>query len=247
MATTFDALNPENNPYTTKIDLNNASFLDKTQAEKAQDKLTDDYEKFLIMLTTQLQNQDPTEPFDTNQMTSQLAQLSAVEQQIATNKNMEQLLSLLSSTQTNSVVGYIGKEVEAIGGQAELANGAAYFAYEIPAGADKVTLALTNAAGQVVYSGEGDKAAGKHVFTWDGVNSLNGSTYTSGVYSMAVIAHDSQGKEIKGANSYTVGRVDAVDMLPGEEPVLRLGNIRLPLADVTAVGDAGPQSVVLAQ
>ncbi len=243
----LDTISATTNPSVGSVDRNKSTVYGKTAAETAEDKLSKDYDNFLLMLTTQLQNQDPTEPLDTNQMTAQLAQLSAVEQQISTNKNLEKLVSLYSSSQATSVVGYIGKEVEAPGGQAELKNGKAQFAYEIPGGADKVTVTVTNAAGQAVYSTSAPTGAGKNVFTWDGSNSFNGQQYNAGVFGFAVTAVDSKGTVLSGAKSYTVGKVDAVDTLPDKEPVLRIGNIRLPVSSVTSVGDSGPQSVVLAQ
>ena len=80
-----------------------------------QSKLTGDLNFFLKMLTTQLQQQDPSQPMDVNQMTQQIATLSSVQQQVATNSNLEKLLAQGNTSQLSTAVSYIGKEVETTG------------------------------------------------------------------------------------------------------------------------------------
>src|SRR5689334_12301051 len=111
-----------------------------SQAAAAQAALSTDEQNFLKLLTTQLQNQDPTNPLDTNQMTQQIAMLSQVEQQVNTNKNLEQLVTLMSSTQYNSIVSYIGKQIEAPGNAGALQNGHALFAYYLQGAADHTNI-----------------------------------------------------------------------------------------------------------
>ena len=66
----------------------------KSQADKASQSLFGTTQDFIRMLTVQLQNQDPTKPLDTSELTQQIAQLSGVEQQINTNKNLESLMAI---------------------------------------------------------------------------------------------------------------------------------------------------------
>ena len=209
----------------------------KSAATKAGDALASDYNNFLLLLTTQLKNQDPTQPMDTNQMTQQLATFASVEQQVATNKNMEKLVSLYAGSTMDNLVGYIGKNVEAEGGYAELANKQAYFSYQAPEGANQVLLSVVDANNKVVFSVDGDTASGRHALVWNGANSYTGATQGDGVYKLVVTALDRTGTAItEGVKAYTNGKVTAVESTgAGSEAVLKLGNISLPISSVTTV------------
>jgi hypothetical protein len=78
-------------------------------AANAQKSLSGNFETFLTLLTTQLKNQDPLSPMDSNQFTQQLVQFSQVEQQINSNKNLESLIALTKSQSATSAVSYLGK------------------------------------------------------------------------------------------------------------------------------------------
>jgi flagellar basal-body rod modification protein FlgD len=77
--------------------------------------LASNSQTFLTLLTTQLKNQDPTSPLDTNQFTSQLTQMTGVEQQVLSNQLLQQLVSQSSGSGVTSAVGLIGKSVTASG------------------------------------------------------------------------------------------------------------------------------------
>ena len=77
--------------------------------------LAETFDTFLTLLTTQLQYQDPLDPMDTNEFTSQLVEFTSVEQAMATNKKLDSLIALQNSMQINDAVGYIGKTVGADG------------------------------------------------------------------------------------------------------------------------------------
>ncbi|MEO0962032.1 MAG: flagellar hook capping FlgD N-terminal domain-containing protein, partial [Pseudomonadota bacterium] len=100
-------------------------------AASASSKLNTDFDTFLTLLTTQLKNQDPLEPLDSSEFTNQLVQFSSVEQNIATNQNLEQLLNLTFANFATDAVGYIGKEVVAESPTAILTNGTANWDYEL--------------------------------------------------------------------------------------------------------------------
>ncbi len=214
--------------------INNVS----TVGASAGRKIDRNYEDFLKLLTTQLQNQDPTEPTDTNQLTQQIATLSQVEQQMNTNNNLEKLITLFNSTQYNSVVGYIGKQVEAEGNAGALKDGQARFAYYLGGEADDVRITIKDKAGSVVYEGIGDKAAGRNEFLWDGKNK-QGQAMPAGTYNIAVKALDSGGEEVK-SKTYITGIVDSVDSLNGGV-YLSFGDISVPLEQVISVRQAATQ------
>ena len=85
----------------------------------------DNYDTFLKLLTSQLQNQNPLSPMDSTQFTSQLVQYSSVEQAIKQNENLEKLIAMQSSTQSANAVGYIGKSVDMSGERVGLVSGEA--------------------------------------------------------------------------------------------------------------------------
>src|SRR5512146_3413480 len=73
--------------------------------------IASNFTTFLQMLTTQLKNQDPTSPMDTNQFTQQLVQFAQVEQQMKSNSQLEALVSLQKTAQSTQALGYVGQVV----------------------------------------------------------------------------------------------------------------------------------------
>ena len=138
--------------------------------------LGDDLDTFLKMLTTQLKNQDPTNPLDTHQMTSQLVQFANVEQQIAQNKNLEDLVKLQNQNSEYGAVNYIGHEVQAKIDTADVSVNGASWGYLLDFPANSVDLHVVNSDGTRVFSDEGNTGAGvRHEFNWDAIdNNGNG-------------------------------------------------------------------------
>ncbi|MET3899641.1 flagellar basal-body rod modification protein FlgD [Devosia sp. UYZn731] len=194
--------------------------------------IADNFDTFLNILTTQLKNQNPLDPMDTNQFTQQLVQFTGVEQQLKSNTYLEALMNASQSANKTDAVSYIGKEVTASGTTATLKAGGASWAYNAAANASDAKVTIKNAAGQVVYSESGSLNAGPGNFLWDGVGS-DGQTKPDGVYTITI-----DGKNLNGANvavnTSTVGVVTAVDF-SGAEPILTVGSSKIRLSDVTAV------------
>ncbi|MGA2129486.1 MAG: flagellar hook capping FlgD N-terminal domain-containing protein, partial [Xanthobacteraceae bacterium] len=94
--------------------------------------LAGNFDEFLQLLTTQLQNQNPLDPLDTNQFTSQLVQFSSVEQQINMNTQLGTLISLQQTAQSTSALGFVGQTVTVSGATATLANNQASWSYNSP-------------------------------------------------------------------------------------------------------------------
>ena len=108
----------------------------------AQAKLDEDLNKFLNLLVTQLKNQDPLDPMDANEFTSQLVQFASVEQQIYQNSNLEKMLSLQETSQISTMVDFIGNQVEFFGQDVPLVDGRAEFSYVMPQGVAREQLTL---------------------------------------------------------------------------------------------------------
>src|SRR6185312_1698596 len=118
-------------------------------------QLSGNFSTFLTLLTTQLKNQDPTAPMDSNQFTQQLVEFSQVEQQIDTNTNLKSLITQSTSQAGTFATSYLGKKVSITDGTASLSGGQASWTYNLAAAASSATLTVTNAAGVTVYSGTG--------------------------------------------------------------------------------------------
>src|SRR5690606_23284274 len=104
--------------------------------------IADNFDTFLLLLTTQLQNQNPLEPLDTNAFTQQLVQFSSVEQQLKTNEFLQAMLAATQAGQSGQAVSYIGKTVTSSGAQAELRNGAAVWSYTASADAPNTVVTI---------------------------------------------------------------------------------------------------------
>jgi len=217
----------------TTVNTSTATNTATSKTDTASASLSQNYEDFLLLLTTQLQNQDPTSPADTNQITQQIASLSQVEQQINTNRNLEQLIAMFGGQQSNQAVSYIGKQIDAEGNTGFLSGGAAAFAYNLPANTKTAEVTIKNSAGQVVFTGNGTTDAGRNQVLWDGTNSTTGDTEPAGKYTFTVTAKDADGKALT-ATTYTTGVVTSVETQNGTT-TLSLGDVSVPLEDVLSV------------
>ena len=189
------------------------------------------FDTFLSLLTTQLKNQNPLDPLDTNQFTQQLVEFSGVEQQLKTNDFLSSLVQANANTTNSNAVNYIGKTVTASGVRSELTNNKAQWNFSM-ADAANVTVSIKDANGNTVYTEQGAMQAGSGTFTWDGKDN-QGNTKPAGTYSISMQAVTGEGKTIN-VSTETTGTVTGVDFT-GSEPVLLVGNSRLNLSGVTSV------------
>ncbi|NVO15710.1 MAG: flagellar biosynthesis protein FlgD [Rhodoplanes sp.] len=194
--------------------------------------LANNFQTFLKMLTTQLQNQNPLDPLDTNQFTSQLVQFSQVEQQLKSNQQLETLVTLQKTAQNTQAIGYVGTTVAVDGSSATLPSGGTAswdFTVQKPASA---AVSITNASGQTVYSGNFTMQAGQQSFKWDG-KGKDGTQWPPGSYKMTVTAVDAAGQSV-AVSTEVQGVVDSVD-LTKTPPVLTVGGQDFTLDQVKRV------------
>jgi len=163
-----------------------------TQSAEAKAKLDDDLNKFLTLLVTQLQNQDPLDPMDANEFTSQLVQFASVEQQIFQNANLEKLLNIQETNQISSMVDFIGNQVEFVGQTLPVESGTAEFNYSMPPGAVSADINIANSSGNNVFNVGADTNSGEHSFNWNGLDK-NGNQVSDGIYTLLVSAKDHAG------------------------------------------------------
>jgi len=202
------------------------------QAARASASLGNDIDNFLKLLTVQLKNQDPTDPMDTNAVTQQIATLSQVEQQINTNKNLETLITLMNSTQYNSIVNYIGKQIEAPGNAGALENGHALFAYYLQDNAARTNVTIKDQAGNIVYQGLGATARGRNQIDWDG-KSTNGQTMPEGTYTIEIEALDANNNPVQ-SQVFTTGVVTSIDSVNGSV-YASFGDLSIPIQNITSI------------
>jgi len=194
--------------------------------------LSGNYQNFLTLLTTQLQNQDPLSPMDTNQFTQQLVEFSSVEQQINGNKKLDQLIGLQSTANAYGAVGFVGTQVAANSNQMPLQKGKGKFDYNIEHTSGSALLKITNSAGQLVMVKQVDSAVGIHPVEWDGTD-FNGNQLPDGAYTVAVSYQDSNGTNY-AAPITTYGTVDSAVISNGAVS-LNMGQVSIPLSDVTNI------------
>jgi flagellar basal-body rod modification protein FlgD len=180
--------------------------------------IADNFQTFLTLLTTQLKNQNPLDPLDTNQFTQQLVQFAGIEQQMKGNDSLASLVSIDKSAQATQALAYVGQTVAVDGSTAQL-NGSA--TWNLNAAKDaNTTITITSSTGATAYSGPYKLAAGNASFVWDGRGN-DGSQWPSGAYKMTVVGTDSNGANV-AVSTEVQGIVNSVDMT-ASPPLLSIG------------------------
>ena len=166
------------------------------QVQQSSTQLNQDFDDFLTLLTTQLQNQDPLDPQDTSEFTNQLVQFSQVEQQIRSNDILDDLRALDVLQITQIGLGFVGLEVELAGdtfnfdGQSEVDLG-----YNLPSASTGTTVSIRNEAGNVVHTFSGETSPGQKSYTWDGFTD-DGLQAPPGQYTITVSGQDVEGNSL---------------------------------------------------
>jgi len=193
--------------------------------------IAENFDTFLQLLTTQLRNQNPLDPLDTNQFTQQLVQFTGVEQQLKTNDFLAAMVTATQNTTNTQAVGYVGKVVTASGSKSELVDGAAAWHFAT-AKAANITVSVRDKDNNVVFVKQGSVGQGESVFKWDGIGT-DGKQRPDGSYSVTIEARDNEGKLVDVSTQMT-GEVTGVDFT-GSEPVLLVGTARVNLSGVLSV------------
>jgi flagellar basal-body rod modification protein FlgD len=192
------------------------------------------FDTFLQLLTTQLQNQDPLDPLDTNQFTEQLVEFASVQQQVDMNTNLQTLISLQQTSEATSAMQFLGANVTVSGATATLSNATsspATWSLNSPSPATG-NVTITSSTGQVVYTGSVSLNAGVQSYSWNG-QGTNGVTWPDGQYTLAVSA--------TGANNQAVtvtpqiqGTVSGVN-LSQNPPQIMVGGQSYPISAIQSI------------
>ncbi len=197
--------------------------------------LANNYQTFLSLLTTQLQNQDPLSPMDTNQFTQQLTQMTGVEQQLLSNQLLQQLVNQgQSSSGIENAVGLIGKTVSINGDSAVLSGGSATWEFSLPTAPASMTASVVNSNNNIVWTGAvTPSGAGAQSFTWNGQNQSGQQVADGGTYTLKITAKDSSGAAITPATTMQ-GSATAVQQVNGQIMVT-VNGIQVPLSSIIGV------------
>lgn len=168
------------------------------------------FQTFLTLLTTQLQNQNPLDPLDTNQFTQQLVEFAGVEQQLKSNDSLSSLVNLEQTAQSTQALGFVGKTAVVNGNTTALTNSQATWNFNIPS-ASNLNISIGNSSGQTVFTGTYSVNAGNNQpFTWNGMGS-DGRQWPDGQYTLTATATGASGNSV-GVNTSTQGTVSSVDL-----------------------------------
>jgi flagellar basal-body rod modification protein FlgD len=189
-----------------------------TTASTATTGIADNFQTFLTLLTTQLQNQNPLDPLDTNQFTQQLVQFAGVEQQLKSNDQLKSLVDLQKSTQATQALVYVGNTVTVDGSTAQF-DGSATWNIQAPKDTN-ATITITNSTGQTAYTGNFTLKDGNASFVWDG-KGTDGTQWPAGTYKLTATGKDSSGQDA-AISTEVQGVVDSVD-LTASPPLLSIG------------------------
>jgi flagellar basal-body rod modification protein FlgD len=206
-------------------------------AQQASSALSQNMDAFLMLLTTQLKNQDPLSPQDSTQWVTQLVQFSGVEQAIHQRQSLENLVNLQLAWQSTSAVTYIGKTVEASGEHVFLRNGEATIRYKLDEDAGAATVIIKDLSGKTVRELTVNRTKGEHTVTWNGKDS-DGVALDDGFYSITVKATKGQNIEV-GATTKFSGVVESIENVGGQV-LLHVGTSKLSIGDITSVRETPP-------
>jgi flagellar basal-body rod modification protein FlgD len=192
-------------------------------------QLAGNFKDFLSLLTTQLKNQDPTSPMDTNQFTSQLVQFTSVAEQISTNATLGSLLTSSLSQQLSQASNLVGREVTFSGTTLPLQNGTASLQFTLPS-PQPVTITVSDANGNTVHQETANAAAGANGWTWQGISD-SGAKMPDGAYTVGVTSNG-------GTVPFTgTAKVTGAEQL-NQAVQLQFGGASIPFSSIVSLGGA---------
>ena len=202
-----------------------------TGREGSEDNLGRD--EFLTLFVAQLRHQDPLNPLDSTEFTSQLAQYSSLEQLLNINGNLESLQASQEQDHRLQALDFLGKEVIADGDMLFLEpNQISEGRFSLTEKADCTALILDPNGYPIRSIPLGVLESGEHQFQWDGLNA-SGDKMDRGIYSFEITAMTDDGMFLPVTTQIT-GKVTGVN-LETESPILFLGDIPLYLSQVQEI------------
>jgi flagellar basal-body rod modification protein FlgD len=200
----------------------------------ASSKINADFDMFLKLLTTQMQNQDPLDPMDTAQYTQQLVQYSQVEQSIEQTKTLKEMLAAFGTQNLMQASALIGAQVETKSATSGLsATTPAQWTWSATRDVASMTATITDAKGKVVDTFPLDVTGASGAFTWDGTTSA-GKKVDPGLYKLELAGKDASGGTV-AATPHAYGKISDVELENGSVQ-LTINGLKLSTADLLRIG-----------
>ena len=198
-------------------------------------------QEFLTLLMTQLSNQDPLNPMESQQFMEQVASMNQVQQLMDANERLDSLMMGITSLNNQSAVGLVGQEGVARGNTfTHAADQGHDLKYDLSAEAAEVTVSVLDSSGDVIWSDTSTEvAAGEGTIHWDG--KVGGVDVPPGDYTFEVHAVDEEELPVE-ATTYISGRVDELRFDSGV-PVLMVGAEEVTLDEILRVLDLDPPPI----
>jgi flagellar basal-body rod modification protein FlgD len=200
-------------------------------------KTTMGQSEFLTLFTTQLKNQDPTDPVKNEAFVAQLAQFSQLEATTAMKTSMESLVSSMSNDRMLGAASLMGKQVAVPDGPVEVtATTVSQGTINVPAGADGIQLQVFNSNGQLVRSQIlGAQPPGDVTLSWDGMTD-GGTAAPNGTYRYVATVNSKGTMSKPTVNTYaTVTGVSSAGTADGAMLLEVAGGKTVNLADVKRI------------
>jgi flagellar basal-body rod modification protein FlgD len=241
MTTTTTPTSTTTTPSTTSPTSSTSSTSSTSNVAGAQ-QIAGDYNTFLTLLTTQLQNQDPLDPLDTNQFTQQLVDFASVEQQVNMNSNLQTLISLQQTNEATSAMQYLGSNVTVSGSGGTLSTSSpATWSLNSPSPATG-NVTITSSTGQTAFTGTVALNSGSQTYSWNGQGN-NGVTWPAGQYTLAVTATGANGQAVT-VSTQTQGTVSGINLSQNPAQII-VGGQSYPISAIQSInssslsGDSG--------
>jgi flagellar basal-body rod modification protein FlgD len=189
------------------------------------------FNQFLQLLLTQVQNQDPTAPTDTTAFTTELVQFTGVQEQVNANTSLGQLIGLQQSSQVLQSASLVGKQATVTANQITLQGGHGEIQFQGTAG-EQVAIAVVDGSGNPVFNANVTATSGTNTWQWNGVNN-SGNQEPDGAYSIAVDTAATNGTATPVGYS-VVGTTTGVST-SGTTTQLQLGSLSVGLSALQSV------------
>ncbi len=194
------------------------------------------------MLTTQLQNQDPLDPLDTNQFTQQLVEFTSVQQQVDMNTNMQTLISLQQTSEATSAMQFLGSNVTLSRHHRDAVAPARRRPGRLNSPSPATgNVTITNSTGQTAYTGTVSLNAGTQTYSWNGQGN-NGVTWPAGQYTLAITATGANGQAVT-VTTQIQGTVSGVN-LSQNPPQLTVNGQSYPISAIQSINNGSGTSAL---
>jgi|SRR5579864_109988 len=197
-------------------------------------QLAGNFNTFLKLLTTQLQNQDPLNPLDTNQFTQQLVEFASVEQQVNMNSNLQTLISTQQTSESLQALQLVGANVTINSNTGTLSKATGSPASWTFSSSSPATgaVTITSSTGQVALTGTISLSAGNQTYTWNGQGN-NGVTWPDGNYTLSINATGANGQSVT-VSTQVQGTISSVNVSQNPQTVT-VGGQNYPISSIQSI------------